>query len=196
MIHVEHFMSFLSLDSVSWKDEEGKRRMGAGDILKDFIEFDKRRAGDPKQFDIVESTQSPPIKSSDSLQMNDFAYCPLPQGVGGYMHPVVFNNACSSWRELAMRYGCAGASVYIGTSLDVLDSIARTVVVAFARAVAVGKNVGYALFKAHKKFTTELGYTPYLMYGYLIHNSSAIAAFRTTGFTDRREKDRGGACYL
>jgi hypothetical protein len=99
--------------------------------------------------------------------MHDFAYCPMPQVVGGYMHPVVFNNTCSSWREFASRYGCSGASVYVGTSLDVLDSLARKVAVSFARAVAIGKTVGYAIFRAQKEFIPQLGYTPYLMHGYL-----------------------------
>jgi hypothetical protein len=167
MIHVENFMRFLSLDGISWKDDAGKRRIGAGDIMKDFIERDRRRGGDPKQYEIIESVESPPIKSSDSLQMHDFAHCRMPQVVGGYMHPIVFNNACSSWREFASRYGCSGASVYVGTSLDVLDSLARNVAVSFARAVAVGKGVGYALFRAQKEFIPQLGYTPYLMHGYL-----------------------------
>lgn len=167
MIRVDHFMRFLSLDGVTWTDETGKRRINAGGILKDFLQMDRRRGGDPKQFQIIESVESPPIKSSDSLQMNDFVYCPLPQVVGGYMHPIVFNNACSSWREFASRYGCSGASVYIGTSLDVLDSLAREVAVSFARAVAIGKSVGPALFRAQKRFVQQLGYTPYLMHGYL-----------------------------
>ena len=167
MIHVENFMRFLSLDGISWKDDAGKRRIGAGEILKDFIDRDRRRGGDPKQYEIIDSVESPPIKSSDSLQMHDFVYRPMPQVVGGYMHPVVFNNACSSWREFASRYGCSGASVYVGTSLDVLDSVARKVAVSFAGAVAVGKGVGYSLFRAQKEFILQLGYTPYLMHGYL-----------------------------
>ena len=167
MIHVESLTRFLSLDGISWNDDAAKRRINAGEVMKDFIELERRRKGDPKQYDIIESIKSPPIKSSDSLQMHDFAYCPMLQNVGGYMHPVVFNNACSSWREFAIRYGCNGASVYIGTSLDVLDSIAYKVAVSFAGAGAIGKNAGYALFRAQKEFVPQLGYTPYLMHGYL-----------------------------
>jgi len=167
MLRLDHFMRFLSLDGVSWTDDDGKRRINAGDILRDFLEMNKRRGANPEQFQIIESVESPLIKSSDSLQMNDFAYFPVPQVVGGYMHPTVFNNACSSWREFASRYGCSGASVSIGTSLNVLDSLARQVAMSFAHAAAIGKNIGYALFRAQKQFIQQMGYTPYLMHGYL-----------------------------
>lgn len=61
MIHVENFMRFLSLDGINWKDDAGKRRINAGDIMKDFIAFDGRRGGDPKQYEIIDSVESPPI---------------------------------------------------------------------------------------------------------------------------------------
>jgi hypothetical protein len=167
MITVQTFFRFLSLDGVPWTDDEGKRRIGASEILKTFIKLEKDRGGDPKRYSIVESIQSPPIKSSDSLKMHDFNYCPMPRVVGGYMHPVVFNNACSSWRELASRYVGGGASVYIGTSLDVVDSLAKEVASTFGREVYKGRPVGYALFRAQKPFIKQLDYSPYLMNGYL-----------------------------
>ena len=87
MIHVEHLTRFLSLDGISWNDDAAKRRINAGEVMKDFIELERRRKGDPKQYNIIRSIESPPIKSSDSLQMHDFAYCPMLQNVGSYVPP-------------------------------------------------------------------------------------------------------------
>ena len=157
--------------------------------MKDFIELERRRKGDPKQYDIIESIESPPIKSSDSLQMHDFAYCPMLQNVGSYMHPVVFNNACSSWREFAIRYGCNGASVYIGTSLDVLDSLAYKVAVSFAGAVAIGKNAGYALFRAQKEFVPAARLYTLSHARLSAHDHSATAPFGTASRDHRGEKN-------
>jgi hypothetical protein len=99
--------------------------------------------------------------------MYDFAYSPNILDVGGSYCPVVFNNSCSSWGVLSMRIGCRGASVYIGTSLDVLDYFASAVAVNFTKWASLGRNIGYSLFKSQKAFTAQHGYTPYLMHGYL-----------------------------
>ena len=98
--------------------------------------------------------------------MHDGNYFPIHESVGGGHYPVIFNNACSSWRTLSMNFGCCGASVYIGTSTDVLNSVATTIASSFVKAVTSGKCVGTALFRSQKKFMTQFGYTPYLMHGY------------------------------
>ncbi len=59
-----------------------------------------------------------------------------------------------------MRIGCRGASVYIGTSLDVLDYFASTVAVNFAKSASLERNIGYSLFKSQKAFAAQHGYMP------------------------------------
>ena len=167
LVEVQDMYRFVAMDGVSWSDREGKKRIGAGDVMKEFLTFTKQRGGDPAQYHIVHSSESEFVKSSDSLQMHDFVYSPMPQQVGGHRHPLVFYNACSSWREMSMRYGCYGASVYIGTSLDVLNSLAIRVGTQFARDIVAGKAAGPAIFNAQKTFVRDNGYTPYLMHGYL-----------------------------
>src|SRR5947207_9982887 len=98
--------------------------------------------------------------------MYDGAWRPLPQIVGGYHMPIVFNNTCSSWRELAMQYGCSGAAVYIGTSVPVLDSVAQNVATKFAASVAGGRGAAPSLYQSQRKFIEDNGYAPYLMHGY------------------------------
>jgi hypothetical protein len=55
----------------------------------------------------------------------------------------------------------------VGTSVDVLDSVAKAVASRFGQEVSKGRPVGYALFRAQKTFVSQLDYTPYLMHGYL-----------------------------
>jgi hypothetical protein len=100
--------------------------------------------------------------------MCDLNYLPLPRVIGGCHHPIVLNNACSSWRALAMTFGCGGASVYIGTTTDILGASVGVITAnKFAQAVTSGKAVGPALFRSQRNLITEFGYTPYLMHGYI-----------------------------
>ncbi len=98
--------------------------------------------------------------------MADGYYLPVHEDIGSCHYPVVFNNACCSWRTLAKNFGCSGAAVYIGTATDVLNVVATTVASSFAKAVTSGKCVGLALFRSQKEFPIQFGYTPYLMHGY------------------------------
>jgi hypothetical protein len=176
IIEVQDLRRFVSMDGVDWSDKEGKKRIGAGEIMKDFLELCRMRKGDPAKFKIIESIKSELVRSSDSLQMHDFAYSPMLRNVGGYLYPLVFNNACSSWRELAMRYGCNGACVYVGTSLDILNSVAVFVATSFARYVANGRAVGPALYRSQRQFVQDHGYTPYLMHGYIFTKIARVPA--------------------
>ncbi|PWT84461.1 MAG: hypothetical protein C5B58_04695 [Acidobacteria bacterium] len=166
IVEVHHFYRFISLDGVQWDDSAGKKRIGAGEILKQFIKVSGEHRSDPKKMRIKASRESPPIRASDSLGMYDGAWRPLPQIVGGYHMPVVFNNTCSSWREFAVQYGCSGAAVYIGTSVPVLDSVAQNVATRFATLVSAGRAAAPSLYQAQRTFIENSGYAPYLMHGY------------------------------
>jgi hypothetical protein len=166
IIEVHSFTRFISLDRVQWDDSAGKKRIGAGEILKQFIKLTSDHRGDPKKMRIKASSEAPPIRASDSLGMYDGAWRPLPQIVGGYHMPIVFNNTCSSWREFAVEYGCSGAAVYIGTSVPVLDSVAQNVATKFAASVAAGRAAAASLHQAQRNFIEDNGYAPYLMHGY------------------------------
>jgi hypothetical protein len=166
IIEVHSFQRPISLDGVQWDDPVGKQRIGAGEILKQFIKVTRENRADPRKMRIKASSESPPIRASDSLGMYDGAYRPVPQIVGGYHMPVVFNNACSSWREFAMEYASGGAAVYIGTSVPVLDSVAQKVSTKFAASVVGGRAAAPSLYQAQQSFIEDNGYAPYLMHGF------------------------------
>ncbi len=49
------------------------------------------------------------------------------QNVGGKGLPIIINNACVSWHELAGRFLFAGARGYVGTLIDALTSDAHAI---------------------------------------------------------------------
>lgn len=153
------------MDDVRWSDERGKTEIQAGNLWADFLQH--RKTCEIENLEVLNTTESENIKGSDALRMGDSNYFPIPQIVGGYHYPIVFNNACSSWRNLARNFGSGKASAYIGTATDILNSFAVSVASDFVKAITSGKSVGPALFRAQRKVTAQLGYTPYLMHGYL-----------------------------
>lgn len=156
----------ISMDGVSWNDCQGKERIEAGDLLRDFLEHAQNHKEHSEARQFLSNVESRGIKGFEGLQMADGFYLPVHEDVGGCHYPVVFNNACCSWRTLAKNYGCSGASVYIGTATDVLNIVATESASSFAKAVTSGKSIGIALFRAQHGFTKQFGYTPYLMHGY------------------------------
>ena len=167
LVEVLEGKHWISVDDVSWTDNEGKTRIEAGKIIEEYILWSKRRSMGEQQAAIIKSTDAGVVKGSDSLKMHDSYYMPALHNVGGYKFPLVFNNACSSWRRFASAFSYAGASVYIGAGCDVPNSLATEVVSRFALHAARGRAAGPALFRAQKRFVKDLGCSPYLMCGYL-----------------------------
>lgn len=164
LFEVLEFKRWLSLDDVRWSDNEGKNKIGAGEIIKEYIDLSRREKG---KITLLESSAAGIIKGASALKMYESNFLPALTSVGGLKYPIVFNNACSSWREFSERFSWAGASIYIGASVDIPNLIALDVVTKFARAAVNGKAIGYCLYNAQKEFVADLHYTPYLMYGYL-----------------------------
>lgn len=157
----------ISMDGVNWTDDTAKERIKAGELMEDFVQHTGANNEISDGREIITIVESKRMKGFEALKMSDGNYFPMPRMVGGCHYPVVFNNACSSWRGQSMEFGCNGASIYIGTATDVLNPVAVIVASSFAKAITSGKSIGTALFRSQKKFTEQFGYTPYLMHGYL-----------------------------
>lgn len=106
------------------------------------------------------------IKFSNALQMSDFSWIPAMHSVGSTGFPIVFNNACSSWIEMANKFIFAGASVYIGTTKDINNTLASSCGSRFVALALKRRSILYALFQVQKPYTEQLGYSPYLYWGY------------------------------
>ena len=158
---------WVSLDGVTWDDTDGKTRIDAGALIEQYTEFIRKCTHAEKLKSIANTEDAGIVKGSAALKMSDSNYMPAFHNVGGYKAPVVFNNACSSWRGFADAFSYHGASVYVGTGCDVPNTLAVQVARAFARRASRGNPIGTSLYRAQKQFVSDLGFTPYLMHGYL-----------------------------
>lgn len=167
LIEVIQGMHWVSIDGVDWGDASGKREVGAGKLLEEYIEMRRRWSYDEKMAAVVKTEDAGIVRGSEALKMHDSNYMPAFHNIGGYMSPVVFSNACSSWPRFAVAFTYAGASVYIGAGCDLPNALAVGVAETFARRAARGGAIGPALSRAQARFSADLGYAPYLMHGYL-----------------------------
>jgi len=154
------------MDDVDWNDDAGKEKIKAGDLLEDFINYARAHKEGSESRQFLGNIETVKVNGFEGLQMADGIYLPVHEDIGACHYPVVFNNACCSWRTLATNFGCSGAAVYIGTGTDVNSFLATDVASSFAKSVTSGKCVGVSIFRALKDYPAQLGYTPYLMHGY------------------------------
>lgn len=62
------------------------------------------------------------------MAMHDNNYIAMPRALAEHGSPIIINNACVSWHELAARFTFGGARAYIGTLYPVADVEAESVV--------------------------------------------------------------------
>ncbi|WP_430422087.1 hypothetical protein [Phenylobacterium sp.] len=130
-----------SLDGVDWNDPDKAKKVYIGSAIKDF--HDLRAASEPLEPVLREKIER--VVGSAALQMYDDNYIPMSHSVAAHNTPIIFNNACTSWRELCSRFMFAGARAYVGTVIPVMDGEAADV----ARGMFVkhyGKPLGHALW--------------------------------------------------
>jgi len=164
---IMQFIRLVSLDWVSWPTVAKSTSNQMNEIAKEFMNELANKKDGPRKMKILKVAESEVVPASECLRMKDGPYMPMPQIVGGFMHPVVYNNSCSSSREFAARFVTKGASVYIGTSFSILTTYAFLVAKHFGEDVAKGRTIGHSLFRAQRKISSDLGYNPYIMHGYL-----------------------------
>ena len=154
----------VSIDGIPWID---KKQLRESDRARHFnfkefrenISYDKREK-------IIKTEDRKGIKLSNTLQLYDAPWFPALHAVGDTRYPIIFNNACSSWIEMANRFLFAGASVYIGTTKDINTTMASNCGIKFVDFALKQKSMLFSLFRAQKTFTGDLGYSPYLYWGH------------------------------
>lgn len=121
MLHVSQFMRFVSLDEVDWTDPIAKKDLYVGTAIRDFM--DQRDALEPVHKDTVRR-----VIGSSAMAMADNNYIAIPRSLAGQGSPIIINNACVSWHELAARFTFSNARAYIGTLYEVSDMEADEIV--------------------------------------------------------------------
>jgi len=155
----------VSVDSIPWAD---KKRLSDDDRARHFNleEFIGEIKHNDKKEKVIKTEDRKGIKFSNALQLYDFSWIPAVHVVGETRYPIIFNNACSSWIEMANRFVFAGSSVYIGTTKDINTTMASNCGIKFIELALKQKSMLFSLFRAQKTFVRELGYSPYLYWGH------------------------------
>lgn len=157
---VLQYMRFVSLDGVDWSDEEEKSKLYIGKAIIDFTERDKSDS----EFQPVKKENIGRVFGSSALKMYDGSYLAALHSIANNKSPIVFNNACCSWHNLAKRFTFAGARAYIGTLIDVSDIEAQEVAgQLFGK--QFGKPLGVALWQAQNSVYGKGDRHPYVLVG-------------------------------
>jgi len=115
LLKVVQFSYFHSLDGVDWNDPVAKADLYVGSAIEDYAEWSGRN-----DFEPVHKEPLDRVRSSAAMAMFDNNFIPMPVAIAGNSTPVIINNACVSWHELAARFTFGNARAYIGTLFPVL----------------------------------------------------------------------------
>jgi len=135
ILRVMQYNRFHSLDGVDWNDPVAKADLYVGSAIRDWSELVR-----DKDFEPIHTEPLDRVLGSAVLAMADNNYLPMPRALACEGSPIIFNNACVSWHELAGRFMFTDARAYIGTLYPVSDIEAEAVAVSI-----LGKHFGKAL---------------------------------------------------
>lgn len=162
LLHVTQFMRFISLDGVDWNDPRKKERLHVGTAITTFM--DRTRAGAQSELKPTKKENISRVVGSAALKMYDHNYLSLPRSIADEGTPVVLNNACCSWHQLAMTFAVSGARAYLGTLFPVLTSEADSIATAIL-GQRFGEVLPAALWGAQQEAFGNSVRRPYLMTG-------------------------------
>jgi hypothetical protein len=136
----------VRLDGVVWDDDEGKERIGAGDLLRRFLELYREHTD---EITVLNRYDLPRVNFSNAVVLHGGAFHFLGiHSFGYHERPVVFNNACSSWADLGRKVMFAGGRAYVCTARSVGNEAATQVAVSFFGAALGGTPLAEALHAA------------------------------------------------
>ena len=105
------------------------------------------------------------VLGSAAMMMSDHNYLPMPRALAAEGSPIIINNACVSWHELASRFVFSGARAYVGTLFSVSDIEAEAVIVRILDKY-FGKQIPYAVWAAQNAvYGTGSDRHPYVVTG-------------------------------
>jgi hypothetical protein len=127
--------------------------------IRDFMDRDHSKTIEPVEKDTV-----PRVIGSAAMAMADNNLIVMPRSLAVEGTPIIINNACVSWHELASRFMFAGARAYVGTLVDVNSIVAQEFV-----PLLVGKYYGaplaLAVWAAQHDIYGDLERQPYVATG-------------------------------
>ena len=149
ILHVSQFHRFHSLDGVDWNDTKAKADLYVGTAIKDYVE---RERGPDGMKPVIKDT-IPRVKGSAVLKMSDDNFIPTPSSLANQRTPIIINNSCWSWHELAARFTFGNARAYVGT-LYPISGIEAQEVTNRLLAKFFGKALPHALWERKTLYMT------------------------------------------
>ncbi|GJD94664.1 hypothetical protein OCOJLMKI_1867 [Methylobacterium iners] len=160
MLRVLEFIRFHSLDGVDWNDPVAKARLYVGTAMRDWAELKKANSLKP-----VHKEKIGRVVGSAAMMMWDHNYIAMPRTLAAEGSPIIINNACVSWHELAERFLFSNARAYVGTLFSVSDIEAEEIVVRLLDKY-FGKSLPHGLWAAQNVVYGAGGdRRPYVMTG-------------------------------
>lgn len=156
-LEVVLFHRHVSLDGVDWNDKPALKKI-IGNAVNDFyaLRMSERQADVREKIDRV--------AFSAAMQMYDGNILVTPRGVGDNLTPVILNNACASWHQLAGRFMFGNARAYIGTLIPVVGVEAEEVAEQVLKK-HFGKPLAVALWHAQNEIYKTGIRRPYVLVG-------------------------------
>jgi hypothetical protein len=162
LLKVTQYIRPVSIDGVAWDDPRKREKVNVGTAFLDLME--RMRSDAPVPLEPVKKETVNRVVWSAALKMFDQNYIALPRSVAGEGTPIVINNACASWHQLAGTFTFGGTRAYIGTLFDVTTSEAHDVVVKLLDK-RYGKPLPGALWSTQREVYGNSVRRPYIMTG-------------------------------
>ena len=160
MFQVLQFTRFHELDGVDWNDPVAKEALYIGSAIRDYVDQTHNNKLEPIHRETIER-----VRGSAAMAMADNNYIPMPRALAAENTPIIINNACVSWHELAGRFMFSDARAYIGTLYSVSDLEAEAIAVAMLDKY-FGKMLPHALWSAQNAvYGVDNDRRPYVVTG-------------------------------
>jgi hypothetical protein len=161
MLEVMQYVRFVSLDGVDWTDPIAKKNLYVGTAITDYV----NRERDDPDWVPVHKEAIPRVIGSAAMAMADNNYIAMPRSLACEGSPIIINNACVSWHDLAGRFMFTNARAYIGTLMPVADLEAEAIVVRLLDKYS-GKPLGQAIWSAQNAtYGAKSNRRPYVVTG-------------------------------
>ena len=166
LIGVQRKVIFRTFDGFEWKSPELARQKIPRSVFDDMVKalFSRDNWGKGA---IREPRDK--IPASCAIQCSDSIHQGMFRSLASHSSPLVFNNTCSSWSDVADFFLSGGASGYIGTLWDVGNDVALSGAQAFYENV-MGSTVIEALHQALDGIRHTADKNVYMFWG--LHFSS------------------------
>lgn len=159
--HVEVFRKaiFRKFDGLKWMSKELNDKQFPNYVWEDM--FTVFRSGEGKHLRVPANYKilgSCHIKCHDSIHQGQF------HAISSHGSPIVFNNTCSSWYEIAKSFIGAGARAYVGTLWNIKDPVAVSSAKVFYEKVMMAP-IGVAFHEMVKNISYAGDKNVYLYWG-------------------------------